>query len=461
MRVLLLLFPMLLVSGLNVFMSTAKAGDQGNWEPDAWRPRFSAFERGLPHVQARSHDLKHWPFLDGQWEGIVTDSAGEVWFSVSTHHDREHAQVFHYDPKKDQVTHIADLGQATGEKLTGHPPQDKIHGQMFERGESIYSGTCEGHAIPGNPYQGGYWIKIHKPTGAVTTLAKSITDDGLLNISYDPWRNILYAMTNRTGELVRFDPETGTERVLGVPWRDYIQRWKASDDPDKPKAIWPRSLTLMIPPTGKVFGAKPPGLRFWCYDPETDEIRDVEMDMPIPAVVKANEKNAAKRWERALLHMTRWDEQDECFYAIRSVDQMLVRIRFAEDGRTGTLEEVQQMGLEKSEHGNYLASITLNIDDDRNVWYVPYTGWGGVAHLQSYNLETGQFVDHGPIVVEGGRRIAECHAMTLGEDGKLYLVAFTYSLQGEDPANPWGMRGPYPFHPRLVIIDPKRHLKRP
>lgn len=439
----------------------ALAQTHDDWEPKAWRPRFSDFERDLPHVQARSHDLKHWPFLDGQWEGIITDSDGNVWFSVSTHHDREHAQVFHYSPKQDQVTHIADLGQVTGEKLTGNPPQDKIHGQMFEHGEYIYSATCEGHAIPGNPYKGGYWVKIHKPTGVMTSMGKSTTDDGPLNVSYDPWRNILYGVTNRTGELVRFDPETETERVLGVPWQDYIDNWKKSDDPKKPKEIWPRGLTLMIPPSGKVFGARPPRLQFWCYDPQTDEIRDVQMDMPIPEVVKNNQKNAAKRWERSLLHMTRWDEKDQCFYAIRSIDQMLVRIRFSEDGKRGKMEEVQQMGLEKTEYGNYLASITLNIDDNRTVWYTPYTGWAGITHLQSYNLDTGEFVDHGPIVVEGGRRIAECHAMTLGKDGKLYLVAFTYSIKGEDPANPWGLRGPYPFHPRLVIIDPKRDLKRP
>ena len=38
---------------------------------------------------------------------------------------------------------------------------------MFEDGDVIYAGTCEGHAENDPPYRGGYWIEIDKKSGKV------------------------------------------------------------------------------------------------------------------------------------------------------------------------------------------------------------------------------------------------------------------------------------------------------
>jgi hypothetical protein len=432
------------------------------FRPPAFHPLFTDAERARPHVQARSHDLYYWPYLDGQWEGIVCDPAGVVWFSVSTHSGTEHAQLFRYDPKAGRVVHVADLGQACGEKLTGNPPQDKIHGQMFVEGDAIYAGTCEGHAITGNPYRGGYWLKIDRKTGAITNLVAkpapnglrcSLSEDGLLCVGYDPWRKLLYGHTNRKGWLVSLHPATGEEKLLGVPYQDVIDAWRADPDPKKPAEIWPRGLTLMIARDGKVYGCKPPGCTFWCYDPASGKLQNVPVTVPLPADVAAGDKAALIRWQGSALHLTLWDETDQCFYCIRSNDEMLCRFYPPNGKAPGRLEPLQRMGLNEHRYGNHLASCTL-VMSGRTLYYTPYTGWGGTANLQSYNLQTKEFVDYGPIVVEGGRRVNECHSMVAGTDGKLYLVAFVFSIDGQDPVNPWGMRDKYPFHPRLVIIDP-------
>jgi len=431
-----------------------------DWSPKAYHPLYNEWRKDREghdaHINAPSHDLDNWPFLDGQWEGIETADNGDIWFSVSSHSDTEHAQLFRYDLSEDQVNHVADVGQATGEKLTGHAPQDKIHGQMFQKGNYIYTGTVEGHKIEGREYPGGYWLKINVTTGEVMNLGKSMTNDGLLCVDYDPWRHILYGMTNRTGEFVRFDPETREEKVLGVPWQPYIDAWKKSDDPDKPDKIWPRSLTVMVAPDGKVYGARPPRATFWQYDPDTGNIKEIDVGMPTPEAVKKEKKGAAHDWKHSGIHMTRWNEQDQCFYFIRSFDEMLMRFYPPDDGESGRVENVHKMGVidGTNRYGNRPASVTLVIDD-RTVFYTPGTRWGGHTHLQSYNLDTGAFKDYGPIVVEGGRMVNECHSMTAGKNGKLYLVAFVFSIKHKDPAVPWGMRGKYPFHPRLVIVDPE------
>lgn len=114
------------------------------WEPTEFRDLFTDAERRKPHVTARSFPLYEWPYLDGQWEGIVVDDDNNVWFSVSTHTGKHHAQVFQYNGEEDRVTHVGGLGQAVGEALYDGAPHDKIHSRMFQRGDTIVAGTCDG-----------------------------------------------------------------------------------------------------------------------------------------------------------------------------------------------------------------------------------------------------------------------------------------------------------------------------
>jgi hypothetical protein len=420
---------------------------------------FSAAERAQPHVQGRSFSFYDWPFLDGQWEGILCDRDGNVWFGISTHTGIHHAQLFRYNAKADRVEHVADLGQVCGEKLTGNPPQDKIHSPMFEDGDTIYCGTCEGHMLPDNPYKGGYWLAIDRKTGQVTNLGKSITKDGLLCVGYDAARKRLYGHTNRTGELVSFDPATREEKVLGVPWQDVIAAWKADTSADKPKEIWPRGLTLMIVPDGKVYGAKPPNCTFWECDPATGRIRNLDAALPLPEAVAAGDQDAIARYRRSAAHITLWNEQDRCFYFVRSFDEMLCRFFPPAGGRPARAETLAPIGL-PGEHrfGQRYAACTLVIQG-RTVYYTPYTGWGGTASLVSYDLDARRFTNHGPLVVEGDRRVNEVQSLAAGADGRLYMVAFVFSLEGVDPVRPNAMRDKYPFHPRFVIVDPRTDRK--
>ena len=120
----------------------ASAAKEDEWDRP-WRPAhyhclFSEQERQKPYVFAESHDLHDWPFLDGQWEGILADTDGFVWFAVSSHSFDHSAQLFRYDPGRDKVEHVADIDQVCGEKLSGHAPQDKIHCTMWQDGDVIY-----------------------------------------------------------------------------------------------------------------------------------------------------------------------------------------------------------------------------------------------------------------------------------------------------------------------------------
>jgi len=421
--------------------------DQIPWRPGACKPLFTEAERDEPYVYGRSHSLEDWPFLDGQWEGIICDSDGNVWFSVSSHSFAHHAQLFRYNAAKDKVEHVADIGQACAEKLSGNAPQDKIHSQMFEDADVIYCGTCEGHHSEEIKYPGGYWLEINRKTGQTRAMAKSMSSDGLICVAYDGNNKLLYAHTNVKGELLSFDPKTGKEKLLGVPEKGG-------------PAKWPRGLSLMIDPEGRVYGVKPPACTFWQYDPKTGKITDLDVKVPLPADVAAGDEKALEKYNKGgRVAMTLWDEKDQCFYAMRGHDEMLLRFWPPREGRVPRVEALQLMGLRDHRYGQRHSSCMMALHD-RTIWYTPYTGWGGVTHLTSYNLDTKKFTDHGPLIVDGNRRVNECHSMVAGKDGRLYLVCFVFSIEGVDPVRQNAMRDIYPFHPRFVILDPRTDLKR-
>jgi len=415
---------------------------KAEWRPPAYKELFTDEERKQPHVVGRSFPLYDWPFLDGQWEGILCASDGNTYFSVSSHDRTKHAQVFRYNAKLDRVEHLADLGEVCGETDLSVPTQDKIHSQMFEDGGVIYCGTCEGHADNDPPYQGGYWIKIKMETGKVRSLGKSVSKDGLICVGYDKTNKVLYGHTNRRGRLLVFSPATREEKDLGSPWAGS-------------GAQWPRGLTLMVTKDGRVYGARPPNCSFWEYEPKNGRIRTLDVRVPLPKEVAAGEESAIKHYQKSAAHITLWNERDQCFYFIRSFDEALCRFYPPEGLKKARVEVIRSLRPDiPRRYGNRLAACNLVIHD-RTVYYTPYTGWGGETHLVSYNLNTKTYRHYGPIVVEGDRRVNECQSMDVSVDGKLHLVAFVFTVKGKDPERPNAMRDKYPFHPRFVIIDPK------
>ncbi len=421
------------------------------WEPNAYKKRFTDEERKQRHVAGTSYDLKKWPFLDGQWEGSLYASDGNVYFSVSTHDKTKHAQVFRFLPDEKKIEHLADLGKVTGHTDLDVPTQDKIHSRMFESGKYIYCGTTGGHATYKIPHPGGYWIRINKKTGNVKSLGRSVTRDGLITVGYDRKRNLLYGHTNQDGLFSVFDPETTNERILGFPWHGSDKEW-------------PRALTLMVPPGhgGTVYGFRPPHSSVWEYDPATGKIRTLDVTMPVPDDVKNGGDEIQKEWRNHAGMMTRWNEEDQCIYFIRSFDGALCKfVPPSDDGTEAKLEVVHDDMRPDipRRYGNRHPACTLVIHD-RTAYYTPYTGWGGEAHLTSYDLDSGEFTHHGPIVVEKGRRVNESQSMSVGPDGKLYIVAFVFSIKGEDPVRKNAMRGKYPFHPRLVVVDPEEDTRK-
>lgn len=297
----------------------------------------------------------------------------------------------------------------------------------------------------------GYWLAIHRKSGRIENLGRTLTEDGLLCAGYDPVRKLMYGHTNVKGLLTCFDERTREERIIGFPH-------EGSPYP------WPRGLTLMITKDGRIYGGRPPKCSFWEYDPATGMLRTFTVKQPIPMEIAAGgTKKMREQWDKSSIHLSHWSEDDGCFCVVRSFDEMLMRFtppaRAGGEARLEARGRLRPDGLEMR-YELRAVSCTLVLHG-RTVWYTPNTAWGGVTHLVSFDVDKRTLSHHGPIVVEGRRRVNEVHSMSVGRDGALYMVAFVFSVEGVDPVRPWAMRDKYPFHPRFVIIEPSQAFRTP
>ncbi len=417
------------------------AGDLG------YMPKFSPDEYAEAHVRAASHTLPH-DFVDGQWQGIIVASDGQTYFSVSCHGPDNNAQFYRYDPKAGKIEHLADVGVWCGE--TDSPgkynAQGKIHSNMYEYKGKLYGTTTSAHTEPPRPYESGHFLAFDLATGAYEDLGKVVCPEGkwgLLAAVFDPVFERLYAV-HQKGDLHYYDLKRKTVVKVG-PIED--GQWQCRG--------------LICDTNGVLYGSTHDGV-IYRYDPHANRISTLATRVPSdPAVTQPKGPSGIPNdwsWHTTRWGQMLWDPESAWWYGVRGNDEYLFRFRApatpdAPDGQAEGLGSFAYPG-KKTRNGSLgLARL------DRTLYYVSYPVWASMAHLMSYNIDTGAFTHHGPIIVEGDRRVSEIQSLAAGSDGKLHGVAMVWSIEGEDPAKPWANRAQCFFHARFVIIDPARDFQ--
>ena len=157
-----------------------------------------------------------------------------------------------------------------------------------------------------------------------------------------------------------------------------------------------------------------------------------------------------------------WDAETKWWYGILQSQEYLFRFRTPEDRRShlAAAEGLASMAFRPpaQREGNVSYGFALK---GRTLYYVSYPVWQSQAHLTSYDMKTGVVKDHGPIVLEDGRRVSEMHGLVVGGDGLLHGPGMVWSIEGRDPANDWpgATRAGAYLHCRLVIIDPAKDFQ--
>jgi sugar lactone lactonase YvrE len=364
---------------------------------------------------------------DSNYTANLAASDGRVYVGLNQH--GKGATVTVYDPESDTMTHLGDLNQTSGQANLWIEPQAKVHTQIVEaRDGKIYFGThlsaFFGFAkfTSGEAYPGAHWMVYDPRENRVTDLGIAIRGNGLLTMTIDPERGRLYGLTYPQAHFLYYDIETGKTIDMGQ-----VQNWDAI------------SRTLAVDDRGRVFGCWGRG-RLWRYDPETDEIENLQVQLP-------------QREIGVPVFRAYWETEQTFTAVAHSPDHKL--IYFLETGSSYLVEYDPHAGAEgemrlltQLSADRYLgerdvpyAMISFCRGPDDVIYYAtnsavadeeghPYWGGGMSAALVTYDLGTGRQEDHGLIRTEDGLVVIHPNSASASPDGTIYFVGRVLEPEG-------------------------------
>jgi hypothetical protein len=389
------------------------------------------------------------PQMDGNWAALKPASDGKVYVGLACHGCNGHL-VF-YDSKSDNMVDVGDLTRLCGEKGLRLGPQSKIHAKIGEGKDGrIYFATHGGlwfdyaRFATQEGYPGAHYMAYDPKTGQVQDFGIGPRFEGVNTGAYDPKFNRIYGLTHPRGHFVYYDVETGAKVDKGR-----INNWDSI------------CRTLGIDDEGNVYGSFGGGLIFK-YDPRTDSIRELPVQLPIrqKGISLGRDYDKSETAWRVVV----WDRETRKFYGVEESATIL----FSFDPYAGPDGEVRRLGqmcipaFANSRNVPY-ATLSLTLGPDRKLYYVAagkefdYGGSAGLAasHLITYDLRTGKTEDLGEMHAPDGRPVIGANAADTGPDGTVYFVGAisVEAIAGEQ--NYGGKIGGVPYRLALFIYHPK------
>ena len=186
------------------------------------------------------------------------------------------AQLCAYDPRKDKMSYIADMGEVTGDKLAdGKLPQCKIHFSLCPAADGmIYGAThmtapapdesvADLYGLIGNMkhgYSGGFIFAYDPAAGKTECLGLGAPFEGIRCMIFDQERSRFYGITFPRVHLFSFDLKSRERKDLGR-----IGNMGA--------------FSLFLDKNGRVYGSNDFG-KLYRYDPRKDEIEGLSIEVP-------------------------------------------------------------------------------------------------------------------------------------------------------------------------------------
>ncbi|MCK4558202.1 MAG: hypothetical protein KAV45_00360 [Calditrichia bacterium] len=387
---------------------------------------------------------------DGMWTAISAASDGKVYFGLSTNGNSAHFYI--YDPKRDEMRHRADLIKILGESGRAVRTNAKIHTPFVEAGDGkiYFASGSMGHGpneIDPRSWEGGHWWCYDPEKDKLTDLGLVLPQQGVYALVCDKTRNRLYG-TSAWGNFIIYDIETGITTDLGrVNNHRKVCR------------------TMAIDNMGVVYGSYEP-FHIFKYLPQRESIEETSLEIPTDRTLHPGKWNAYRpNWRCAI-----WDETRKKIYGIDRTSSIL----FEYDPYVNEADAVKSLTkLCADQHLDQnmipYATLAFTLGKDDKIYYAPvvqpfdYTADLGViggdvtgsyhyTHLVTYDLNTGERIDHGAIKVENDAIVLGVGGATTGPDGTIYICAAVEEKNNMDAAGKVG--GKVPFRMRMVIIKP-------
>src|SRR5205814_2144418 len=134
-----------------------------------------------------------------------------------------------YDPARDELRLLGNLGEIVGEAGGKTVAQGKTHTPFFENEGKLYFSTHVGHyetdadgrenpgCVPAGyeAYPGGHFVEYDMVTERFRALARAPDGEGIITCALDQGRRRLYGLSWPRGLFFYYDLDKQTMRVLG------------------------------------------------------------------------------------------------------------------------------------------------------------------------------------------------------------------------------------------------------
>ncbi len=383
------------------------------------------------------------------YNGLSVASNGKVYYVLCSELMEKGGQMFCFDPKAEQIKHVGDLTEMSGEKDMKAVSQGKSHVNFYESNGKLYFSTHLGYytfidgmemiGVPTGdykPYRGGHILAYDLKTGKAESLCIAPNKEGILTTTMDTKRGLIYNLTWPSGHLFRYDLNAKKLTDLG-PFTGSGERKKGNC-----YRVICRSIVI-DPRDGTTYITNAEGdikfIRVGSDTIETLEGENMRKDY-FGKYEVCTAGSMAYNWRQLV-----WYEPEKLFYGVHGNSGYLFRFDPLVP-RIELVERLTSVPSKKSGMFDYFSFGYLGFTlgpDGRTLYYL--TGGPiyidgkrvqgeeaisrGAArglenlHLITWDIPTGTYIDHGPIFYPNGERPTYVNSIGVGYDGTIYTLA--------------------------------------
>ena len=296
---------------------------------------------------------------------------------VGTAKYTQNSYLVEFDPKTEKQRIVIDTNKVCGLSATGYAAQAKIHTRNFAAPSGkIYVGSKQGYRRGPEDkaeYPGGYVMVYDPATDKVENLGMSYKGQGIIDVTADEPRGLIYVVTCEKQHWMLYDVKTKKYRELGPLLAGY--------------------MTTMVDAKGRA-NAVTKDFQMASYDPATDKmtVRDIVVDGK--KLTAEDLKTGPACWDMTA--------DGKTAYLIRLSDPTLFSIDLVGEGPT-----VSATNLGKMIDGKGIDSRgSLCLGPDGRVYCVirvtNETGFGAgyLHHLVRYDPKAKKMEDLGVLAVK-------------------------------------------------------------
>ncbi len=385
------------------------------------------------------------------YNAISAASDGRIYYVLSCDQHDIAGRMYRYDPANDELKFLADLTEVCGETGKNLISQGKSHVEFFESENKLYFSTHVGYyelidgmdRLPVNApegyslYSGGYILSYDLTTGEFEKLSIIPNGEGAVAMTMDCDRKQIFVISWPTGRFIHYDAEKNELKDLG--------KISCNGEAGMPGTDF-RSLCRSLfvdATTGIAYFSSSEGDIF-SYKPGDDAFVKVEgVDLRIDYFGKydfTRPGSMGYNWRKIF-----WHDEHNVAYGVHGNSGYLFRF----DPANKQIELIDRITSEPSKKCGMFDQFSYGYlgfipgPDKKTIYYLTgapiyengkrLKGTDEIAkgaakgvenlHLVTYDIETNEYKDNGPVFYESGERPLYVNSIAVGADGNIYTLA--------------------------------------